>query len=56
MTKRERILTKIVAEVAREGKVTRNAVRLYVENRISYAAFQEAVQRGLKAATHSPNH
>ena len=49
MTKRQQALTRITAEVAKEGRVTQYALRLYDEGRISRAAFNEAVERGLRA-------
>lgn len=37
----------IRAEVAREGLVTRLALRAYVENRVGAAAFHRVVKEGL---------
>lgn len=48
MTKRERILELIRIEVAKEGKATHYAMRLYVENRIGREAFDNAVWSGLR--------
>ncbi len=45
MTKRELHLEHIRIEVAKEGKVTQEALRHYIENRISHQAFQQAVDR-----------
>ncbi len=47
MTKREIQLEYIRIEVAREGRVTTAAIQRYCENRISRAAFQEAIERGM---------
>jgi hypothetical protein len=47
MTRREQVLTLIRAGVAKEGKATHIEIRLYVENRISFAAFRKAVDEGL---------
>jgi hypothetical protein len=49
MSRREQVLTLIRAEVAQEGKVTARAIRLYVENRVSRAAFNQAIDEGMKA-------
>ena len=48
MTKRELHLEHIRIEVAREGRITQEAIRHYVENRISRQAFQEAIDRGMR--------
>jgi hypothetical protein len=53
MNDRQRALERIRIEVATEGKVTHFAIRTYVENRISYAAFMEAARRGLAQFRHS---
>jgi len=39
-------LGKIVAEVARNGETTSFALRLYMENRISYGSYKKAVVKG----------
>jgi hypothetical protein len=44
---RARALALIRAEVAEAGRVTQLATRYYVENRVSYAAFQDACRLGL---------
>ena len=46
MTKRELILENIRVEVATHGYVTQTCWRLYVENRISRAAFNRATATG----------
>ena len=46
-TKRERALTTIFYEVARYGATTDAAMRAYVENRVSHAAFLEACAKGM---------
>lgn len=51
MTRRESALATIRAEVAREGKVNHIALRAYTENRLAYAAFQEAVAAGMRMHT-----
>jgi len=48
MTKRELALEVIRIEWAKYGKDTRESMRAYVENRISYAARNEAASKGLK--------
>lgn len=48
MTKRELHLEYIRIEVAREGRVTSEAIRHYVENRISREAFKTAIERGME--------
>lgn len=48
MSKREIALTTIRVEVAREGRMTQAAMRAYVENRISRAAFDEACRKGMR--------
>jgi hypothetical protein len=48
MTKRELHLEHIRIEVAREGRVTQEAIRHYIENRISRQAFQEAIDKGMR--------
>lgn len=47
MTKRQIALTKIRVEVAREGRMTREAMRAYIENRVSRQAFDEACRQGM---------
>jgi hypothetical protein len=46
--KRADALTVIFAELAEHGKATQRALRAYIENRVSRAAFNEACQRGLR--------
>lgn len=48
MTKRQMALSLIRAEVAREGRMTQQAMRAYVENRISRQAFDEACRAGMR--------
>ena len=50
MTDREKAMACIAAEVAQEGRVTRHAIRLYIETRMSPASFREAIDRGQKVA------
>lgn len=48
MNKRETALEVIRIEYAKHGEETRESMRAYVENRISFDARLEAVKRGLK--------
>jgi len=48
MNNREIHLEHIRVEVAREGRVTAEAIRHYIENRISREAFQMAIDRGME--------
>ena len=48
MTKREIHLEYIRIEVATEGRVTQEAIRHYIENRISRQSFQKAIDRGME--------
>lgn len=48
-TKRGAILEHIRVEFAMHGKSTAFALRLYIENRISRAAFNDAARRGMAA-------
>lgn len=48
MNKRETALEIIRTEYAKYGKETREAMRAYVENRISAEARNEAVKQGLR--------
>ena len=50
MTKRERILALITAELASEGRITAYALRLKIENNIGWPAFRTAVDAGMKVA------
>ena len=45
---RERAINTIVADVANNGKAGLDAIRAYTENRVSRAAFNEAVAKGMK--------
>ena len=45
--KRKQALAVIVADVAQHGEATKTAIRVYVENRISRQAFNEAIRIGL---------
>ena len=51
MTAGDRALARIRAEVADAGRATPLAIRIYVENQVSSAAFQQAVQDGIKMFT-----
>ncbi len=51
MTKREIGLVIIRAEVAETGKAGRDALRAYLERRISRAAFNDACAEGLRIYT-----
>lgn len=55
MNKRQTALAYIRIEVAMHGKVTAAATRKYIENRISRAAYNEAVYKGYAQyeATHA---
>ena len=44
---RKQALEWIRVECAQEGRITQLALRYYVENRVSYAAFLEAARKGL---------
>jgi len=44
---RKQALVSVRAAVARDGRVTAQTLRIYVENRISYVAFSQAVHEGL---------
>jgi hypothetical protein len=46
MTRKKRIAM-IRAMVATHGECTREAVRIYIESRMSHAAFKEACDEGL---------
>jgi hypothetical protein len=47
MTKRENKLARITAIVAKEGRSTPEATRIYLENRdICHTAFNDAAQKG----------
>lgn len=46
-SKRQRAIDAIKSEVAHEGQETRTAVRLYIENRISFEVYKNAVREGL---------
>jgi len=48
MNRREMALEHIRIEVAKNGEVTPYAVRMYVENSVSYSAFKEAVNKGME--------
>lgn len=48
MTKRQEVLQHIKIICAKEGKVTRQAMRLYMENRINRQAFDEACREGIE--------
>ncbi len=47
MSKQQMILERIRVECATSGQITKHAIRLYVENRISRAAFMDAATRGI---------
>ena len=47
MNKRRIILSLIALDVAENGKLTRQGLRLYIENRISWGAIQPAIEAGL---------
>lgn len=47
MTKREKALEGIRIEVALNGEETITSMRLYVENRVGYPAYREAVRKGM---------
>ncbi len=47
MTRRSLALAAIVVDVAKYGKLTRDGIRAYVENRISAEARNEAMRRGM---------
>jgi len=44
---RKQAIVRIRTNVAEDGRVLGHTLRIYVENRISYAAFDQAVQEGL---------
>jgi len=46
MNKRRAILNLIALDVAEHGKLSRDGIRLYVENRISWEAIQPYIQAG----------
>lgn len=46
MSKRQLALEAIKCEFAQYGKPTREAMRLYIENRISQKTYKEAAMRG----------
>lgn len=46
--KRKDALNLIRAEYAKHGKATPASMRMYVESRISYAAYNEAAKAGMK--------
>lgn len=48
LTQRELKLHAIRADVAKEGRVTHYAIRLYIENRISRKSFDAAVAAGMR--------
>lgn len=48
MTRREQILTIVRANVARDGMADHITLRLYVENRISFASFRKACDEGMR--------
>jgi hypothetical protein len=48
MNKRERAISAIIADVARNGVAGQDALRAYVENRISRTTFNQAVAKGMK--------
>lgn len=48
MTKREKALNIIRYEYATHGKETRDCMRAYIENRVSWEARCKAVSEGLK--------
>lgn len=45
---RQSIINKIICDVSENGDITKYSMTLYVENRISKKAFDEAVKKGLK--------
>lgn len=45
---RESVKNQIMVEVAENGSVTKKAMRLYIENRISYQTFMKQVGKGIK--------
>ena len=47
MMTRKQALAVIVADVAQHGEATKTAIRVYVENRLSRKAFNEAIKIGL---------
>lgn len=48
MTKRQHLLEVIRVDAARYGEPTRENTRRYVENRISYSAYQDACNVGYR--------
>lgn len=48
MSKRQTALEVIRTEYAKYGKETQQSMRAYVENKIGWAARNEAVKKGLK--------
>lgn len=46
MNKRQTALAVIRIDVAKNGEVTREGLRAYVENRIGREAFETAIQQG----------
>jgi hypothetical protein len=48
MTKRDHALSVIRYEYATHGKETRESMRVYIENRVSYDARLKAVREGLR--------
>jgi hypothetical protein len=48
LTKREQYLQIIKADVAKEGRITGHATRLFIENRISRQSFNAAVAAGMR--------
>lgn len=48
MTKKEKLLALIRAEVAEAGKVEHYTLRRYTENRISYLDFMKACRQGIE--------
>ena len=45
--KRKQALVSVIAYCAETGIVDKHAMRIYVESRLSYKAFQEAAARGV---------
>ena len=48
MSKRELLLNAVFNEGALYGKGTQESMRLYVEHRLSYPAYIEALRKGIK--------
>lgn len=46
--RRQEAINWIIYEIAKNGAMTQEAMRFYIENRISFKVFKEAIHQGMK--------